>query len=120
MVKNRGNAVGSAAIALIHSNHIHARGNALGGEALHVLRFGRTLEAVNDNHGERRLTVGLPVAMAHGLHTGRYFHQTLFARRELDPAVDEEAGDGLSVPTAQPAAGYKPVRLQLNLRSHCN
>ena len=32
MVENRRNAVGSAAIALIHSNHIHARGNALGGK----------------------------------------------------------------------------------------
>ena len=120
MVENRRYAVCAPAIALIHSNHIHARGNAFGGNARHVLRISRTFEAVNNNDGERSLTVCLPMAMAHCLHTGLDLHQTLFAGRELNAAVDEEAGDGLGVSAAQPTAGHKLVLLQLSLRSHCN
>ena len=102
MVENRRDAVGAAAIALIHSNHIHARCNALCGKARHVLRFGRTFESMNDYDRQRRLAVCLPVAMTHGLHPRLDFDQTFFTGREFN------------------AAGHKLVLLQLSLPSHCN
>ena len=120
MVENRGFAVGASAIALIHSNHVHAGGQPLGGKACHILRLRGTFESVNDNDGECGAAVGLPVAVAQGPDAGLDFHQMFLARRKQNAAVDEEAGDGLRMSAAQPAARYKPVLLELSLRSHCN
>ena len=44
----------AAAVALVHEHDVHPRSQAVSRHAVHVLRIGGALEAVDDDQGERR------------------------------------------------------------------
>ena len=96
--------VGASAIALVVADHVHARSQRLLGDSEHVLRIAGTFESVDDDDGQRARAVRLPVAMAKHLDAGLDFDQALFGRGKMKPSLDQEAGDGLHVSAAQPAA----------------
>ena len=87
----------AAAIALVHPDHIHARRQALLGNAQHVLRVAGALEAMQGDQGQCILSVCLPMAVAQHLYSRFHFNQAFFRNRNTDSPLQEEAGNGLAV-----------------------
>ena len=63
--------IGPAAVALVHTNHVHAGGQALLRDSDHVARFAGTFQAVYNDHGQSLAAVFLPMTMAQDLYAGR-------------------------------------------------
>ena len=80
MVERGGQSFRAAAISLIHPDDIHAGGEALGGNPLHVGGIARSFEAVDDDDRQGILPVALPVAMDENLNAGFDFDVTCLGR----------------------------------------
>src|ERR1035441_9838355 len=95
----------ATAVALVHEDDVHARRQAIARYAQHVLRIGRSFEAVNDNQRQRFCTIRpVPVAPAANFDAGRDLDQTLFREGQLDFSGEQEAGNGLHMAAAEPMA----------------
>src|SRR6476661_9034967 len=104
MVERRRQAFGAAAVALVHPDHIHAPGKALGGNPLHVAGIARALEAVDNDDRQRALPVALPVTVHPDLDAGFDFDEARLGGWKSDAAREEEAGQGLPMSAAQATA----------------
>lgn len=60
---------------------------------------------MDDDDGQGVLTVGLPVTVAENPYSGFNFHQPRLASGQCNPPPQEEAGDGLHMPTLQKTPG---------------
>lgn len=112
MIERGRQRVRPATIALVHADDVHTRGHAFRGDAQHVGRFARTLEAVHNNHGESIFAVWLPVAMAQHFDAGLDFDQTPFAGRRRNSLPQKKIGHGLNMSATQ-----NPPRHKFSTRS---
>ena len=115
VVERRRAVIHTAAVALIHQYDIHPGGKAVAGHASHVLRFRRAFEPMHHDQGQGLAAIfRLPVTPAAHLHAGCNLHQTLLSGRQVNAARHEKAGDGLDVPTSEPATrAERPTRFPL-------
>src|SRR6266850_1921613 len=72
---------------------------------------------MHDDDGQRFRAVRLPVAVAKHLDAGRNFNQTLFGRGQTKVSPHQEAGHGLGMSAAQPAAWHERLWFLMGLRS---
>ena len=104
MVQGGRFAIGAAAVALIHTHNVQARGHALAGNSHHVRRIAGTFQTVDDDDGERVLAVRLPVAMAQDPYSGLHFDHACFGCGQDDAPLQEEIGDGLAMAALEAAS----------------
>src|SRR5579883_1525253 len=109
--------VGSAAIALIDADHVHAGGEALLRESDHITGFARAFQAMHDQHGEGTAAIWLPVALAQNRNAGLDFDQAVVRLRKVGPAREEETGEGLQVAAAQKRARRERLETRVRLRA---
>jgi len=62
---------------------------------------------MHHNHGQSRNTFSLPVTPAPHFDPRRNLNKPFFRCRQTNPARQQKAGDGLHVPSAQPATRAK-------------
>src|SRR5579883_3439758 len=109
--------VGSAAIALIDADHVHAGGEALLRESDHITGFARAFQAMHDQHGEGTAAIWLPVALAQNRNAGLDFDQAVVRLRKVGPAREEKTGEGLQVAAAQKRARRERLETRVRLRA---
>ncbi len=118
MVERRSQSFRSAAVPLIHADDIHAGGQALGGDPLHVGGIARALKAVDDDDRQSILPVALPVAMDENLNAGFHLDVSRLGWGQRRAAGEEEAGQGLPMSAAE--AAPRDESRQFRLHSlHC-
>ena len=82
MVQAVGERFGAATIALIQAHRIEARGERLIGEAAHVMRGARALQAVQQQDGGMLPGPALPVALREHAGAGRHIEIARLRRRQ--------------------------------------
>lgn len=117
MIKHGSKVVGAAAVALVETDDVHSSSQSLFGDAEHVLGIARTFEAVHDDDGESARAIGLPVTVAEHFDAGLDFDEALLGAGQMKAARDHEAGKGLDVSAAEPAARRERTRVLRCLRS---
>ena len=113
MVQRRSQGIGAAAIPLIHTDYVHAQGQALGGDPQHVIRFARPLQAVDENCRQRVPAIALPVAMGENFNAWLYFDQPSLGSRQRDVARENEVDQSLPMPPAQAPSRQEDRRFRL-------
>ena len=103
--------IGAAAVAHVHADDVHARGESAHGDAPHVAGIGRAFEAVHQHRGETRsaLRFRLPMAMAeNAAGVGGIdfdgFSDSGQAKRGTGKKV---ADDGLQMAVGEPGMGLE-------------
>jgi len=103
--------IAAAAVAHIHADDVHARGEGAHGDAPDVAGIGRALEAVHQHGGEPRgaLRLRLPVAMAEnaagigGIDFNGFSDRGQAKRRPGKKVAD----DGLQMAVGEPEMGFE-------------
>ena len=60
----------AAAVALVHTHHVHACSQTIPGYSQHVLRVCRSFQAMDYNQRRRVVAVSLPVTQAKNANAG--------------------------------------------------
>ena len=111
VIERRREGIAAAAVAHIHADNVHARGESARGYALHVAGIGRALEAVHQHRSEPRsaFSIGQPVAVAEDAATigGIDFHGFSDGGQAKRRPGKKVADDSLQMAVGKPARGFE-------------
>ena len=86
MIKRGRETICPATVALVHTDYVHPRGQALRRNADGIAGIAGAIQTVYNGGRQGLRTIWLPMALAHDLHSGLDFDEPLVGRREVKPA----------------------------------
>jgi len=97
----------AAAVALVHTHHVHACSQAIPGYSQHVLRVCRSFQAMHHNERRRVAAIALPVTQAKDADAGFDLDQSPFGGWQMNSPLQKKAGKGLYMAAPQPSPRFK-------------
>src|SRR3984893_11673381 len=97
----------AAAVALVHTHHVHARSQTIPGYSQHVLRVCRSFQAMHHNERRRVAPIALPVTQAKDADAGFDLDPSPIGEWRMDWPLQKNAGKALHMAAPQASPRFK-------------